>query len=68
MTIGENIKTHRVRKGLTQCELAEKVGVTFGMIRRIEKGTKQPSLSNLYEIASVLETTPCELLKDVKLV
>ena len=55
-----NIKNYRKRKGLTQEELANKVGVSLMSIRRYEtKGVqnRQPSADLFDKIADVLETT-----------
>ena len=37
MSIGENIKIHRKNKGLTQKQLADKIGVSEITVRRYEK-------------------------------
>ena len=55
-----NIKNYRKRKGLTQEELANKVGVSLMSIRRYEtKGVqnREPSADLFDKIADVLETT-----------
>ena len=40
-TIGENTRKYRTRAGLTQAELAEKVGVGTSFISRVERGQKR---------------------------
>ena len=40
MTIGRNIRSLRERYGLTQCELAERAGVTQVYISYCENGRK----------------------------
>ena len=62
MNIGENIKKLREKKNIKQAELAEKTGVTQGMICQIERGTKNPSLQVGVDIAKVLDCTVEELL------
>ena len=51
------IKELRARYGLTQAQLAEKVGVRRETILYLEKGKYNPSLKLAYKIAKVLEST-----------
>lgn len=44
MDIGENIKQMRIKKGLTQEELAQNLGISQSMIGHIESGRKLPSI------------------------
>jgi DNA-binding XRE family transcriptional regulator len=44
----------RIMRGLTQAELAEKVGTKQPSIARIENGTTEPKISNLRRIAEAL--------------
>lgn len=62
MSLGENIKTRRKEKGLSQEELAERVLVSTPMICQIERGTRNPSLQLGKAIADVLGCTVDELL------
>lgn len=57
MSVGDNIKRMREKKGLTQVELGNEVGVTHGMISQIERGSKVPSVILAYNIAQALECT-----------
>lgn len=57
MSVGENIKKYRNRKGMTQVQLAEAVTVTHPMITAYERGTKNPSLQVAFEISKVLGCT-----------
>lgn len=45
--LGANIKRARIRKGLTQAELAGEVGVTKAAIYYYETGMKTPSLATV---------------------
>ena len=65
MNFGKNCRELRLKKGLTQSELADKVGVRPPMINFIENGTKIPSLRVGLAIAEVLETTFDKLCKGV---
>jgi transcriptional regulator with XRE-family HTH domain len=50
-----NMKERRKKLGLTQCELASKVGVSTSFITEIEIGRKSPSFINISKIADALE-------------
>ena len=49
----DTIKVWRVRKGLTQEQLAKKMGVSAPTIHYWENGTTMPSGKNLQMLASV---------------
>lgn len=53
--IGENIKKYREKAGLTQAELAEKVGIGTASVSRIERGEKRMRLETLHAFADTLE-------------
>ena len=52
-----NIKEHRERLGMTQGELANRVGVRRETIVHLENGKYNPSLKLAMDIAAVFETT-----------
>lgn len=49
-----NIKKMRLKRGLTQKQLAELLGVNQSHISRWEAGTYQPSATTLKKMADVL--------------
>lgn len=55
MTISETITDARKKKGLTQGELAEMIGVTQSDIARIESGRHIIRLDRLEQIAKALK-------------
>lgn len=59
-----SIKSVRVAKGLTQKDLAEKIGVNQSAVSLWEKGSTGPVFARLAEIAKVLECTVDELIQD----
>ena len=61
--LGEKIKSIRISQGLTQIDLAYKIGKDQPSINRLEKGKINPSFLYLTEIAEGLEVTISELLK-----
>lgn len=61
--IGENIKIYRERRSLTQRELGDKIGKTWEMISRYERGESSP-LNQLDNLADALNIDPRDLLRD----
>ena len=61
------IKKIRKAKGLTQKQLAEKIGVATITIQQYERGVRNPTISTLNRIAMALDVTIGELLSDKRL-
>jgi len=59
--LGKNIKIYRKKKGLTQEQLAEAIGLDTVTVSKIETGRNYPTSVNLANIASVLDVQPREL-------
>jgi DNA-binding XRE family transcriptional regulator len=57
------LRSLRKENGLTQGELADKVGIGQSFISKIEKGHLEPSLATLGRLAKVLGTDIKSLLK-----
>ena len=53
--IGSRIREARKAAGYTQAELADIIGLTQGMINKIETGLSAVTLDNLYKLSEVLE-------------
>jgi len=66
--IAKNIKKYRTIAGISQAELAERVGVSHEFIRRNEskKGRKSFSVDTLWKISVALNVNP-GLLFDIDL-
>ena len=63
-TIGENIKEYRNKLGLTQENFAQKSGVKYTTLTKIESGViKTPSVVIVGKIAKALGVSIEELLK-----
>ena len=60
--IGDNLKRQRVRKALTQAELARKAGLTTASVARIERNETEPRMSTLRKLAKSLDIDPAELV------
>ena len=63
MTIGESIRHHRKRLGLTQAQLAERLNVTAQAASRWENDTGLPDITMAVPLARALGTTTDELLR-----
>lgn len=63
MKIAENLKKFREEQGMSQRELARRVGVNQTMIAHIENGLRIPSLAVSLDLAEALKTTVDELCK-----
>lgn len=62
MNVGERIQTFRKKKGLTQSDLANCVGLSVGTIRHYEQGIRTPNATRTAQIAEALEVTPFDLM------
>ena len=58
------IKEIRKEKGLTQAQLAEKLGVFQSVIQKVESGTVDLDLTWMKKLSKALEVSPLELLPD----
>jgi transcriptional regulator with XRE-family HTH domain len=59
--LGRRIRTRAAELGLTQTELARRVGVHVRQIRRYERGEQQPVLSVAVKLAQALDLSVDEL-------
>jgi len=58
---GEAIRETRKQLGVSQEQLALECGLDRTYISGIERGTRNPSLTNILKIAAALRVTPAEL-------
>ena len=52
--VGQNVRTLRAKRRISQLELGEALGLTFQQIQKYEKGTNRVSASKLHQIAVFL--------------
>ena len=62
LTIGDNIRRYRKELGLTQDQLADKLGVTYQSVSRWENGSTYPDIEFLPAIANAFSITIDRLL------
>lgn len=60
-TIGENIREARKSKGITQQELARRIGKTQSLIGQYETGARKPKAENVALIAKAMRVDIREL-------
>ncbi|WIF94457.1 helix-turn-helix domain-containing protein [Caminicella sporogenes] len=63
MGIGEKIREERIKKGLKQCQLANKAGISNTYLSDIEVGRTTPSIKTLMKIAQALDVDCTVFLK-----
>lgn len=62
MTVGESIKFHRTKAGLTQKDLSEKLSVSFQTVSKWENDTNEPDLSTLKAMCEIFNCTFDDLI------
>lgn len=55
MSIGSRIKELRIKRGLTQEELAKQIGVTKGAVANYENEVSSPKIDLMYKLFDVLD-------------
>ena len=64
MTTGELIKAARKKAGMTQAQLAEKLGISYVGVSQWENDLRNPKLDTLQRIASALGVPVQDLFSD----
>ncbi|NCU28355.1 MAG: XRE family transcriptional regulator [Candidatus Moranbacteria bacterium] len=61
--LGENLKKLRIKKDISQIELARMLSVDRSFVSNIENGKNNPTLSTITNLAKALGVSTNELLK-----
>jgi len=61
--IGDQVRAWRTKRGLSQRALAERAGVGYVLVARLELGQTDPRLSTLRRLAEALNITVGELVE-----
>ncbi len=61
--LGDNLKRIRIKKDITQIEIARRLGVDRSFVSNIENGKNNPTLSTITSLAKALDVPSTELLK-----
>lgn len=62
--VGLLIKSHRKQAGLTQFELAEKIGIDEKQVGKIERGIHYPSVPTFLKLIKLFEININEFYRD----
>ncbi len=61
-TFAQRVQVERRNAGLTQEQLAAKIGRSIDLVSRLERGTTGPSLQTIALMAEALDVSPASLL------
>ena len=61
---GDNLKTYRIAKGLSQSDIAEKLFVSRQCVSKWEKGITEPDVQTLARLSEILNVTVDALIND----
>ena len=64
VTVGENLRRHRVRRGLSMEKLAQISGVSRSMLGQIELGRSTPTIKTVWRIANALKIPFASLIAE----
>lgn len=56
--VAERVVRLRKAQGLSQRDLAQKAGVSFGFVSKIERGERVPTIDTIRALAEALEASP----------
>ena len=63
--VGQRIRMHRHRLGMSQPQLAEKIGVKFQQLQKYETGANRVSASRLYDTSKALQIPVAEFFGEI---
>lgn len=66
VSFGVAVRNARIKAGLTQQELADRIGLSRPSIANVETGRQQVLLGDLYEYAAALGVSPKSLFNSLK--
>jgi transcriptional regulator with XRE-family HTH domain len=64
--LGATVTELRIRKGVSQAALADKLGYSISYISKLERGQMNPTLRTLFDLADSLGIEPDVLVKTMK--
>jgi transcriptional regulator with XRE-family HTH domain len=64
--VAHNIRIQRLAKGMSQTELADRIGVTFQQVQKYEKGVNRVGSGRLAQIAGILDVPLATLFDGVE--
>src|SRR6056297_1605539 len=64
-SIGARIRMYRKALGLSQTDLAQKIGITFQQVQKYESGANRVAASRLWDISDALGISVLSLFQDI---
>lgn len=64
MKFSDRVKSLRIQKGYTQCELAELINISQPALQAYESGKAKPLKNNAIQLAKILGVSYEELVED----
>lgn len=64
--IGDRLRAERIKAGISQRELARRLGLSASMISQIEAGLSKPSVGTLYSIVTELNLSLDRIIRGVE--
>jgi len=64
--VGENIRLARIRKKLSQQNMADELNITQAAYSKLERDETKMDIDRIYEIAEILEMSPFDLMPKPK--
>lgn len=61
--IGLNARRARLEKGLSQEQVAERMGIDRAYISGLERGERNPTATTIWHLAKALGVEPADLMK-----
>jgi transcriptional regulator with XRE-family HTH domain len=61
---GANVRRHREAAGISQAEVAVRMGVDRAYVSMIERGAQNATLHSIWEVAQALQVRPADLLAE----
>ena len=62
VSFGDNIRTTRLKRGVSQEELAQRAGIERSYMGQIERGEGNPSFKKIVNISNALGVAPRDLI------
>lgn len=66
--LGQWIRSQRLRAGMTQVQLAEKLDISYQVVQRMEKGLARITVQRMNQLGTILGILPGNLMNDFSMV
>jgi transcriptional regulator with XRE-family HTH domain len=66
--LGQWIRSQRLRAGMTQAQLAEKLDISYQVVQRMEKGLARITVQRMNLLGTIFDILPGDLMNDFSMV